>query len=142
MNDYWDIEVSTEVSGGLSSTANRIRRIRSCAYNEYLGESVYLGHQRNDAIKHAFEILKTKWLEETAFTSNSYEILNNPHYLRILNLGLEIVPILLDEIQTGNNYWLHALQTITGLNPVAQEPWGRLNQMKNDWLVWGPIDVK
>lgn len=142
MNDYWDLEVTTEVSGGLSSTANRLRRMRSCAYNDYLGESLYLGHKRVNAIKHAFDFLKTKWLEETAFSSNSNEILQNPSYLRIIDMGLEIVPILLEEIQNGNNYWLHALHTITGLNPAAQEPWGRLNQMKNDWLVWGPLWVK
>ena len=58
-------------------------------------------------------------------------------YQKILNLGPDIVPFILDELQQRPDWWFDALRTLTNCNPVPQEAAGKLYEISSAWIHWG-----
>lgn len=83
-----------------------------------------------------FEELKRKWVDETKFLSNPQLIYGNANYRGIIELGLAVVPYLLDDLSKNDNDWLFALREITNENPVKQNHYGFFDLMKKDWIDW------
>lgn len=84
-----------------------------------------------------FEQLATQWKEETKFLSSITDKAIHPHYQRIIGLGPEVIPLILDSLRKKGGHWYWALQSITGENPVLPEHYGDISNMKNDWVMWG-----
>ena len=61
-------------------------------------------------LQQKFNELKDKWEKETGFLSSSSAIINNESYKAIIELGKEIVPLMLKDLQdNGPNFWFFAL---------------------------------
>lgn len=61
----------------------------------------------------------------------------HPAYQRIIGMGEQVVPLLLQELERQPNHWFWALKAITGASPIKPEHRGRISQMAQDWLEWG-----
>ncbi len=84
-----------------------------------------------------FSRLSEMWLRETRYTSDIQ--LEHPAYEQIIALGERVVPVILEDLSRKSNHWFIALKAITGENPVPEDHIGKVELMRNDWLVWGRI---
>jgi hypothetical protein len=76
-----------------------------------------------------------KWKTDTRHFSSVKAMVSHPSYRRIMGMGKDGVPLLLQELDRQPNHWLVALNAMTGLDPV---PVGAtLNEAVSAWLNWG-----
>lgn len=90
-----------------------------------------------DSLADKFESLATQWKRETMSLSSVTDKAIHPCYQRIIGLGPDVIPLILQSLRKSDGHWYWALQSITGENPVLQEHRGDINNMKNDWIMWG-----
>jgi hypothetical protein len=81
--------------------------------------------------------LAEKWETEVEGMSSTARMSQHPAYQEIIQMGTQIVPLLLQELKRNPLYWLSALEEITGENPIQPEQRGRIKQMAEAWLEWG-----
>lgn len=81
--------------------------------------------------------LAKEWREATRFQSSLTHITEHPTYRAIVQLGEEVVPVLLRELQRRPEPWFAALREITGADPVRPEQRGDMRAMAEAWLGWG-----
>jgi signal recognition particle GTPase len=91
----------------------------------------------NEQLKHVFEELAKKWRKETINLSSMEEITTHDAYLSIIGLGLNVVPLILQELRREPAWWFRALRHVTRSDPVAAEIRGNLKAMTEAWLNWG-----
>ena len=57
--------------------------------------------------------------------------------MKIVNLGNPVLPLIFRELETSDNTdWHHALEIITGANPVTEDMRGKRGAAKKAWLAW------
>lgn len=74
--------------------------------------------------------------DETLFVSSSTERAMHPAYQRIIGLGPEVLPLLIDDMRRNQSDWFWALQAITGHDPIPEEKRGRILEMIECWVAW------
>jgi adenine-specific DNA-methyltransferase len=84
-----------------------------------------------------FAEFSSRWKKETAHHSSMAQMAKHPAYQQILDLGPEVVRLILEDLKRRPAMWFHALQTLTGANPVKKESRGILRDMRLAWLEWG-----
>lgn len=84
-----------------------------------------------------FEGLAKTWRAETGSGSSMSTRVLHPAYQQIIGLGQEVVPILLEELRQRPTHWFHALQSITGEDPITTSHRGSIREMADDWIRWG-----
>lgn len=93
--------------------------------------------RRSEVLEEEFYTLAEDWREATLLQSSLSEITAHPAYRTIIDLGEEVVPLLLRELAVRPSLWFTALREITGVNPVRPEDRGRIDKMARAWLRWG-----
>jgi len=61
----------------------------------------------------------------------------HPAYQRIIGMGKDAIPIVLNEMSVRPGHWFWALRAITGENPVPAGHAGNIKAMSEDWIEWG-----
>lgn len=89
------------------------------------------------SIKAKFTSLAKEWIEASIFESNINMIAMHPAYQRIIGLGSDVIPLILQELRQTPNHWFWALKSITGEDPVDEASRGDIQAMTNAWLMWG-----
>jgi hypothetical protein len=84
-----------------------------------------------------FEDLAETWREGVENLSSMSAIAMHPAYQRIIGLGPSVIPLLLEELQTRPDQWFHALNALTGVNPVPPSSRGNIRAMADAWVSWG-----
>jgi hypothetical protein len=88
-----------------------------------------------------FEALRVAWRTERPKNSSLIsEICFSPSYLRIMGMGKDALPFIMEQlIEEGEepDHWFMALQAITGADPVDEENRGDIVMMAEAWLRWG-----
>lgn len=88
-------------------------------------------------LEESFQRLADWWHTETSGLSSITMKSIHPAYQQIIDLGPEVIPIILRDLQKRPDHWFWALRQLTGENPVRQEDAGRLKLMAEAWLAWG-----
>lgn len=88
-------------------------------------------------LKRKFEHLAEEWKRETINLSSVQEIILNPAYQRIIGMGPDVIPFILQQLERCPGFWFWALRCLTGENPVTQEMRGDVAAMTEAWLNWG-----
>jgi len=88
-------------------------------------------------LKRRFYELYEQWKSETGPTSSTEIMCSRPSYRAIINLGPDVVPIILEELQHRPDHWFIALQELTSDNPVPEEDAGDIVKMSEAWVNWG-----
>ena len=83
-----------------------------------------------------FYALQREWEQETAHLSNATQIAIHPAYQKMIGMGKDILPFIMNELATRPNLWFWALKSITGEDPVPPRLRGRIKEMANVWLWW------
>ena len=128
---YYPIEISTEVETGSSSL-------------------IYWAHYPTDPgslellrLRDLFLDLASQWRKErNPLSSNAWNSVLNPAYVRIIGMGWDAVPFILRELQYELQIgepgdWFVALWAITRENPVPTESRGNVKEMAKAWIEWG-----
>jgi hypothetical protein len=90
-----------------------------------------------NSLERKFRQLSKQWENETEMLSDLSQKVIHPAYQRIIGMGQDAIPLLLNELSKRPNHWFWALRSITGTNPVKPEHRGRIKLMAQDWLCWG-----
>jgi hypothetical protein len=61
----------------------------------------------------------------------------HPAYQAVVDLGPDVLPLLLQELERESDHWFRALHALTGANPVPKESRGRVRDMASSWRHWG-----
>lgn len=95
-------------------------------------------------LKKQFNYHKYKWKYKTRVLSNISDITNNYHYQKIISLGSDVVPMIIDDMKkpTGKVFWYRALEILTKTDPVEKEHRGHNDKMRNDWFRWWDTHCK
>ena len=84
-----------------------------------------------------FRSLASQWREETAGYAFHSRAIQHPLYERILVMGEQVIPCMLNDLNDGHGQWFHALRVLTGANPIAEEDRDDRSKMRTAWLEWG-----
>lgn len=84
-----------------------------------------------------FQILTEKWKKETKFSSSLRDLVSNESYRKIMDMGEDAIPLILEDLRARPARWFWALSAITGENPVASDHRGTVAKMRRDWIDWG-----
>ncbi|MCP3882921.1 MAG: hypothetical protein GY701_31665 [Sulfitobacter sp.] len=90
---------------------------------------------QEDTIRRAFDELVEAWFEETMLSSSLREICSHWAYQRVIGMGSDVVPLILEDIGRGRRHWGWALTAITGENPA--EDTDSPKAAAEAWLRWG-----
>lgn len=89
-------------------------------------------------VKARFKELAELWYEETAVLSNPNKIIQHKAYKEIIEMGWDVVPFILDELEEGPALWGPALRAITGeCVTVAAKDQGRIGVVGAAWVKMG-----
>ncbi len=77
----------------------------------------------------------TLWEDETSFVSDLGEKLGHAAYLRIIGMGRQVIPLILERMHTKPEHWFIALKAIAGESPVPRG--SDFDTATRLWLDWG-----
>lgn len=103
------------------------------ADSEADGDIVFLPESR----RAEFSVLVARWRAERPPSSFERDIAMHDAYQRIISMGDDALPLILDELSKHRDHWFWALKVITGEDPVPEHSRGRLQEMTDAWLRWG-----
>ncbi len=86
-----------------------------------------------------FHRLRKTWYAERGVSSSLSEITSCRSYQRIIEMGQEVLPLILAQIEREGDdpdHWFKALAAITKKNPVTEEMFGDTVKMADAWLSW------
>lgn len=115
----------------LKRVEDRVRELRDDYY-----DSVAITY-REAVIAEAFRSLSEEWRQATRFQSSVRHITNHLAYRAIVQLGEEVLPLILRELRRRPEPWFAALREITGADPVRPEHRGNMRAIAETWLRWG-----
>ena len=84
-----------------------------------------------------FDILALEWKQETAHLSSPSMIAGHPAYQKIIGMGREAIPLILQDLKESKAHWFWALRTIAKESPIRPEDRGDVDAMTDAWLDWG-----
>jgi len=93
-------------------------------------------------VEEKFRQLANELSRETRLVSSLTAITAHPKYRQIVNLGWEIVPLLIDDMAKNKRFWLPALREITGIQPYDSADAGNSKIMIEAWVNWGKRKYK
>ena len=88
----------------------------------------------------AFERLADEWESETILLSSSDQAADHPAHHAIIDMGEPVVPLILARMRSQGGHWFHALQAITGANPIKPSERGNIPAMQAAWQEWGKLN--
>ena len=93
------------------------------------------GSHSVDGISRFYELLQ-RWRAETYFAPLMKDKIENLNFKKIIDLGDDAVPLIIDEVRQTPDFLVLALYFITKENPVPPSAQGRVTEMVDAWLDW------
>ena len=84
-----------------------------------------------------FHTARKQWLQERPRGADLAGMIAHPAYQRIIQMGQDAIPLILQELEKRPDHWFPALRAITEANPVPEHAQGNLAKMTDAWLTWG-----
>jgi len=87
--------------------------------------------------KKLFKHLLNEWESGRQRGVSVEQMSMHPSYQRIVGMGQDAVPFLLEELERKPRHLFWALHAITGADPVPEQSRGKIKEMANAWIEWG-----
>src|SRR5690348_9308018 len=100
-----------------------------------MADSVTRFLYRQDELEQTFRALAEQWRADTVFLSSVDKMSMHPAYQRIIGMGPQALPVILEELRARPDHWFWALHAISGEDPVR--PGDNFDQAVAAWLEWG-----
>jgi hypothetical protein len=81
-----------------------------------------------------FARLASEWRRETRLSSSQATSWIHPAYQQVIGLGPPVVPLLIEDMEAGNEDWHWALAAITRANPASAAQ--SLVEATEAWIAW------
>jgi hypothetical protein len=88
------------------------------------------------SIKVTFNYYYEEWNKEIKYQSSTDAITNNAFFKKIIDLGSEVIPYIIEVLRDTPSFLIIALCKITGVNPVKSDHCGQIKEMTRDWIEW------
>lgn len=93
--------------------------------------------------KTEFEVFRDhvdQWRRETWHLSSLSRRVSHPAYLKIVGLGVQAIPWILQELRQEPDYWFPALEALArdNFSPKATS----MKELRDAWLKWGEVNGK
>ena len=88
-------------------------------------------------MKKTFDRVAKAWKQEAGQHSSVSRIAMHPAYQRIIAMGQDAVPLILEDLRKAPHHWFWALSAITNESPIPSESRGDLKAMSDAWIAWG-----
>jgi hypothetical protein len=88
-------------------------------------------------VRDRFRRLASEWKAQSRYLSNTAQMAMLRPYQRIIGMGWQAVPLILEELRREPDQWFWALEAITEENPVPSEAAGHVRQSAEAWVQWG-----
>ncbi|MGI8576271.1 MAG: hypothetical protein ACR2MA_13325 [Egibacteraceae bacterium] len=98
------------------------------------GEALSLGNVSREPLREEFEQFAQRWQHETLLESMVHRIAMHPDYQRIIGLGPDVVPLILDQMAERPGHWFWALFALTGEDPARDTT--TIEDATEAWLAW------
>ncbi len=96
-----------------------------------------LGSRTSSETRNRFRRLADEWKQQSRILSNTAQMAMLKPYQRIIGMGWEAVPLILEELARHPDQWFWALESITEENPVPAEAAGFVRLSADSWVTWG-----
>ena len=104
---------------------------------EKLVELNVLVTQVADDREKRFRELVDEWKSDTLYLSSTTALINHHAYRAIIEMGKEVVPLVLKELEANPDWWFTALEALTDSPPTLEGIEGDLEQSTRVWVEWG-----
>lgn len=84
-----------------------------------------------------FLVLASDWKKQTAHHSSMRKRTKHPSFEKIMAMQEEAIPLILRELRHRPQLWFHALESLTGKDPVPDELRTDPKAAAEVWLQWG-----
>jgi hypothetical protein len=88
-------------------------------------------------VKERFRKLADEWEKEVGNVSSLTAMARHQKYRQIVDLGWDVVPLMLDDLRRNRGFWFPALNEITGIQPFDLSDAGNSKRMIEAWVQWG-----
>jgi hypothetical protein len=92
-------------------------------------------HRSDEEVAVLFATLAAEWRSATGFESSLERKVLNRAYQRIIGLGPQVVPYILDDLNNSPDHWYWALTAIVGEDKAAGQM--TMTAAAEAWLAWG-----
>ena len=90
------------------------------------------------SLRQRFQILATKWHNDTAGLSSPSQIAEHEAYQEIINMGPDVIPLILEELRDRGGHWYIALRKLVSDPPIIDPSMsGRMKEVRQIWVDWG-----
>lgn len=103
--------------------------------DEVINEAFRLLQERENHLELEFYRLAENWKHETAALSSIKKKVNHQDYLRIIDIGRDVLPFILRSLLRDPDRWFVALKNISQEDPIP--PDSTFQQAVSGWLQWG-----
>ena len=93
--------------------------------------------QTPTGIESRFQAFAADWKDRSRYLSNTAQMAMLAPYQRIIGMGMDAIPLILQELQREPDQWFWALEAITDEDPVPPEAKGKVALMAQAWIEWG-----
>jgi hypothetical protein len=84
-----------------------------------------------------FRTLADRWYAETIRDSSITRILSNESYLRVIELGIAVVPLILNKLKIRPRPWFLVLRILTKEKDIGKGYPGDYEKIAKAWIQWG-----
>jgi hypothetical protein len=84
-----------------------------------------------------FRQLADVWIKETGPLSDPISKYMHPSHLKIIGMGIKVLPLILREVEIMSGHWFVALDAVSPVNPVTPQDERSLDRITEAWLAWG-----
>ena len=88
-------------------------------------------------LRRCFDQYADEWRAQTVHLSVLSQRVMHPSYQRIIGLGQEALPLIMERLLNQPDHWFWALRSISGEDPASPEEVGRFGAMRDAWIDWG-----
>ncbi len=93
--------------------------------------------QTKKSVERYFAVLAEQWYLDTLHSSAYLDKVLHPAYQRIIGLGKDAIPFILNELKDEPSEWFWALRALTGEDPTTSAMAGNRVETAKAWLNWG-----
>lgn len=141
MTDLTTKTSDLRIANALSDEALCVSENSQSTYSRFMNKSVYLQDLYLHDLKTKFDYFAKIWKSETIFESSSSKIQTHYAYRKIIELGIHVVPFIIEDLKNSDSHWFYALEVLTGAKPVHDDHRGRIAMMKQDWIEWAKRNI-
>ena len=119
-----------------AKTGRPVDDLAAEAIESWLSEAHAGRHGQQDCTL-LFKRLSEDWRRNRPRGVDVADMVMHPSYQRIIGMGEDAIPLILNELDRQPDHWFWALHSITGADPVPKDCQGNISKMANAWIEWG-----